>query len=292
VSCREGINCTEEELARTVELARPMLKQGMGLDAIWITHKDAIAVSQRTFYRYVEMGLGGLCNMDLPKKVTYKPRKSTVKKGPRRDLAGHTYTDFLALDEEVRLSAFEMDCVEGIRSDARVILTFLLKRFHFQFGILLGRHDTASVIAAFDWLESICDGRFSEIFSTILTDRGHEFAAVDSMEFNDKLEKRCSIYFCDPHTPSQKGQCEKSHVEVRKVIPKGTSFENLTAYDMALIFSHINSVPRKSLGGASPLALAQSVLPKNLLEELGLSIVTSVDIMLKPSLLDKTEPAE
>ena len=30
VSCREGINCTEEELARTVELARPMLNQGMG----------------------------------------------------------------------------------------------------------------------------------------------------------------------------------------------------------------------------------------------------------------------
>jgi IS30 family transposase len=112
------------------------------------------------------------------------------------------------------------------------------------------------------------------------------------MEFNDSKKKRCSVYFCDPCRPNQKGQCEKSHVEVRKIIPKGTSLKNLTTYDMATVFSHVNSVPRKSLGGASPLALAQSVLPKNLLEELGLSIVLSVDITLKPSLLDNTKPAE
>jgi IS30 family transposase len=143
---REGINCTEEELVRLVELAKPMLRHGMGLDAIWITYKDAINVSQRTFYRYVEMGLGGLCNMDLPKKVTYKPRKAAVQRQPKRELSGHTYKDFLQLDEEVRLSAFEMDCVEGTKDDTRVILTFLLKRFHFQFGILLDHQDTASVI--------------------------------------------------------------------------------------------------------------------------------------------------
>jgi IS30 family transposase len=289
---REGINCTEEELTRLVDLAKPMLKAGLGLDAIWITHKDEIALSQRTFYRYVEMGLGGLCNMDLPKKVTYKPRKVVVKRQRKRDLTGHTYKDFCALDEEVRLSAFEMDCVEGVKDDTKVILTFLLKRFHFQFGILLERHDTASVIAAFDWLEDICEGRFAEVFATILTDRGHEFSDIDGMETGGLTKKRTSVYFCDPCRPNQKGQCEKSHVEVRKIIPKGTSFANLTPYDIATIFSHINSVPRKSLGGASPLALAKTVLPKSLLEGLGLSIILPLEIILKPSLLDNTKPAE
>ena len=51
--------------------------------------------------------------------------------------------------------------------------------------------------------------------------------------------------------------CEKNHTEIRKIIPKRNKidFDEFDNYDMAYINSHINSQPRKSLGGHSPIQL-------------------------------------
>ena len=284
---RTGINCTEEDFGRIINIVKPLLKQGLGLDAIWCAHKDEIMISKRTFYRWADLGLG-VCNMDLPKKVSYRPRKKTqVECTPRPDLAGRTYKDFSELSEEVRASAFEMDCIEGLRADKKVILTLLHRRSHFQFGILLERHTSECVVFALNWIESMCDGRFKKLFSVILTDRGHEFSDIKGMEKGQGGKKRCSVYFCDPQRPDQKAQCERAHVDVRKVLPKKrTSFDVLTSWDIATVFSHVNSVPRPSLGGVAPIVLAMALFPKSFFEELGLSIIATIDICLKPSLLD------
>jgi IS30 family transposase len=283
---REGINSTEEEFLAIIDIVRPLLAKGIGLDAIWCAHAGELNISKRTLYRWAEAGCG-LINMELPKKVSYRPRKSDRATQPRLDLAGRTYADFMALSEDTRMSAFEMDCVEGLRSDEKAILTLLHKRTHFQFGVLLERKDSANVVAALDWLQSICAGRFKSLFSVILTDRGSEFSDIEGMEVDKDKKKRCSVYFCDPYSPGQKGQCERAHVEVRKVLPKRkTSLDRLSPYDIATLFSHINSVPRPSLGGVSPMELALAVFPKCFLEELGLSHVPLKDICLKPSLLD------
>ena len=83
----------------------------------------------------------------------------------------------------------------------------------------------------------------------------------------------------------QKGSCEKNHVEFRKIVPKGTSMDLLTAQDMALVTSHVNSDPRPSLGGLAPLDLASAVLPKTLLDELAVSRVDPNDVVMTPELL-------
>lgn len=283
---REGINSTEEEFKAVIGIVKPLLAKGIGLDAIWCQYAEELGISKRTLYRWAEAGYG-LINMELPKKVSYKPRKSDKAALPRLDLTGRTYADFMALDEQARMSAFEMDCVEGLRVDENAILTLLHKRTHFQFGVLLKRKDSANVVAALDWLQSICAGRFKGLFSVILTDRGSEFSDIEGMERGKDKKKRCSVYFCDPLSPGQKGQCERAHVEVRKVLPKRrASLDRLSPYDIATLFSHINSVPRPSLGGVSPIELASAVFPRKFLEELGLSFVPLKDICLKPSLLD------
>jgi IS30 family transposase len=283
---REGINKTEEDFAAIIDIVKPLLDNKIGLDAIWCEHKDILGISKRTLYRWAEAGYG-LCNMDLPKKVVYRPRKNTKAASPKLELSGRTYMDFMALDEQVRQSAFEMDCVEGLRTDTKVILTLLHKRTHFQLGVLLDKKDSAHVVSALNWLQSICAGRFKSLFSVILTDRGVEFSDIVGMETGCDNKKRCTVYFCDPCMPSQKGQCERAHVDVRKVLPKRkTSLDALSLYDIAVVFSHINSVPRPSLGGISPMELAYALFPKGFLDELGLSLVPLKDICLKPSLLD------
>jgi IS30 family transposase len=287
---RCGINSTEEEFEAIIEIVKPLLKAGLGLDAIWCEHKDTLGISKRTFYRWADLGLG-ICNLELPKKVAYRPRKKKpTETQARPEFAGRTYADFMALPKDRRTSAIEMDCVVGLKSDKQVILTLLHKHTHFQFGVLLKRHDATSVVAALDWVESICAGRFKQLFSVILTDRGSEFSDVAGMEQGADEKRRCSVYFCDPQRPDQKGQCERAHVDLRKIVPKRTtSFDGLTPWDVAEVFSHINSVPRPSLSGATPIALAQAVFPAQFFEETGLAPVPIKDICLRPSLISGKE---
>jgi IS30 family transposase len=257
-----------------------LLKQNIGLDAIWSACGGDLGISKRTFYRWVELGYG-FCNLDLPKKVCYKKRKSEKEVRPRIDFSNRTYSDFSNLDEQVRLSAFEADCICGVKTDSKAILTLLHKRTHFQIGILLEKQDSAHVISAIDFIESVSSGRFRDLFATILADRGSEFLDILGIEREGK-RKRCSLYFCDPRSPHQKGQCEKNHVEVRKILPKGTSFDELDSADIAEVFSHVNSTPRTSLGGISPIELAFSIFPKSLFEETGLRHIPLNELCLKP----------
>ena len=88
----------------------------------------------------------------------------------------------------------------------------------------------------------------------------------------------------DPVKPGQKGACEKNHVELRKVLPKGTDFDALTQWDVTVACSHVNSYVRAGQGVA-PIALASLALPANLLESLGVTAVPPDDVVMRPGLL-------
>ena len=53
------------------------------------------------------------------------------------------------------------------------------------------------------------------------------------------------------------------------------------------MMSHINSSPRQSLGGLSPMALAKLMLPQELLDFFDLSEIPADEIILTPALLKK-----
>ena len=82
---------------------------------------------------------------------------------------------------------------------------------------------------------------------------------------------RCRVYYCDPQRSGQKGSCEKNHVEPGRILPKGSSFEALTAFGVATVCTHADNYPRKSLDGKTPYALAAKLIPRRLLDELGIS---------------------
>ena len=64
----------------------------------------------------------------------------------------------------------------------------------------------------------------------------------------------------------QKGAIEQAHTMLRMVLPKGTSFEFLTQWDVNLIVNHINSTPRKILGGRTPYEVALETLGEDILK--------------------------
>jgi IS30 family transposase len=266
VESRSGIDTTSARFEAMIGTAGPLIKeQGQSIAHIWATHRVEFPCSERTFYRYVDLGLGGMKNLDLLAKARYRPRR-------RRPTAkfccpeGHAWEDFSALAEEERLTTVEMDCVEGVRTDSKVLLTMLFKRISFLLVFVLEEHTQACVTKTLDSLEALLGSEFPSVFPVLLADRGHEF------QNHGLIEKagRTRLYYCEPGRADQKGAIENCHRMVRRVLPKGTSFDGLTTSDAALIASHVNSMPRASLRGASPFDLARHLLPDTLLEGISL----------------------
>ena len=114
--------------------------------------------------------------------------------------------------------------------------------------------------AALEGVRSVlgADG-MGRVFRAVLTDNGAEFSdegAIAALLGEGPGETR--LFYCDPRRSDQKGACERNHVEIRKLLPKGAGlrFDRLSPADLALAMSHVNSEPRGALGFATPALLA------------------------------------
>ena len=101
------------------------------------------------------------------------------------------------------------------------------------------------------------------MFRAVLTDNGAEFsdeAAIAALLGEGPGETR--LFYCDPRRSDQKGACERNHVEIRKLLPKGAGirFDRLAPADLALAMSHVNSEPRGALGFATPARAFRAML--------------------------------
>jgi len=90
-------------------------------------------------------------------------------------------------------------------------------------------------------------------------DQGREMA------MHKELSKRTGIavYFCDPHSPWQRGSNENMNGLVRQYLPKGTDLSVYSQEQLDTIADEINGRPRKGLGVRSPLAVYRELLINN-----------------------------
>jgi IS30 family transposase len=241
-------------------------------------------MSVRTLYTYINKGLITARNIDLKRKVKFKPRKVHKTQIKDREVFnGRLYADFHALG----LDHFaEMDTVHSSRESKRVILTFFLTREKLFMAFIMNRCTKGAVKLIFDKLErQMGTYDFLTLFNTLVTDRGSEFGDPVSLETGINGIQRTSIYYCDPMRSGQKGGIEQAHTMLRMVLPKGTSFEYLTQWDLRTIVDHINSTPRESLNGRTPYDVALENYGKDILKALQLRPIAPDDVNLTPKLI-------
>ena len=283
--CRAGINMTKKELLEKDRLVSHLIYQGQSPYQI-VTNHPELDLSVRSLYTYIDKGLFTSRNIDLKRKPKFRPRKCHKTQITNREVfSGRMYSDFLLIDPDRIERAAEMDTVHSSRDSKRVLLTFYLRKEKLFLAYLMNRCTTASVRAIFDRLKKRLDTDFHLLFHTILTDRGVEFGSPEPLETGIYGEKCSHIYYCDPMRSGQKGGVENAHTLLRMVLPKGTSFEFLTQWDVNLIVNHINSMPRESLGGHTPYEAALWTYGESTLKALQLRPVPPDEVNLTPELI-------
>lgn len=287
---RVGVNMDKEEFDRLDKLISPLIKQGQPITHICEYLGDEIPFSSRTIYHYFEKGMLTADNMDLPRKVKYKPRKKRREESDndKSYKLERTYADFqnhitVAFDSEI----VEMDTVFGSRSGGNVLLTMLFRRSSIMLIFLMPDCKQSSVTNVFKNLTCILDAsEFSTAFPIFLTDNGNEFRHWEQyLPYDQDRNVLSQIFFCDPNSAFQKGRIERNHEYIRYFIPKGKSFSSLDDEKVKRMMNHINSIKRPALNGLSPYEAGLNLLPDKLVAGLGLEPIPAEQINLTHSLL-------
>ena len=280
---RSGIAMTRQELHKKDKIITPLIAQGQSPYQIVANHPE-LNLSVRSVYNYLDMGLLTARNVDLKRKVKFKPRKVHKSQiSDRRVFNGRTYADF----QQLHLESFvEMDTVHSAVGSSKTLLTFFFTREKLFLAFLMNRNTEGSVRLVLDRLEKrFGTFDFLTLFEYILTDRGAEFGDPDSLETGVTGIQRTNIYYCDPMRSGQKGSIEQAHTMLRMILPKRTTFEFLTQWDVNLITSHINSTPRESLNGRTPYDVALEAFGEDVLKAFQLRRIDPDKVILTPKLI-------
>ena len=285
---RSGFNLCEDELKQLDSVISHLLKNGQSIHHIIANNQDRISCCEKTAYIYADNGLFSAKNIDMPRKVRFKPRKkkSVPLKVDKSCRIGRNYEDYkLYRQNNPSQPVAELDSVEGIKGGS-VLLTIHFVLPKLQLAFLRDANDSKSVTDIFDALYKLLGfENFTKILPICLADNGTEFSDHFGIEADSDGVIRSRLFYCDPSSPGQKGACENNHEFIRRIIPKSTDLGQHTQSQIDIMMDHINSYGRPELGDKSPYEMFEFYYGKEILDLLGVHKIVPNEIILKPELL-------
>jgi IS30 family transposase len=217
-------------------------------------------VSHETIYQCLYVQTRGHLRADLHKQLSLK--RSARKARGSRGRGGVRYTEAFTISQrpaEVEDRAvpghWEGDLILGTGNGSAV--GTLVERTT-RFTILLhlpGRHDAESVAEAMIREMSKLP---EHLRRSITWDRGSELATYERIQ----LRLAAPVFFCDPHSPWQRGTNENTNRLLRFWLEKGTDLSVHSPEDLQRIAATLNSRPRPTLDLQTPAQRMNELLTK------------------------------
>ncbi|PRQ10277.1 IS30 family transposase [Corynebacterium sp. 13CS0277] len=149
---------------------------------------------------------------------------------------------------------------------------------HWEGDLIMGEENKSAIgtvverTSGFLLLLELIGGHSADIVAAALTKRINELPATlkrsltwdqgSEMAMHHQVAKDtgCTVYFCDPHSPWQRGTNENTNGLLRQYFPKGTDLSRFTAEDLEWVEMVMNSRPRKRHGYLTPAEVLAKLL--------------------------------
>lgn len=209
---RSHLRITKPQIAAINDVIAPLIvHKHHSINHVYIAHPEVLPMSKSTFYKYVDLCLFNIKNVDLPRKVRFKVHKEYGDRRERRTVRdkgikiGRFYRDFQDyLELNPTCSVVEIDTVIGTAGGkgGKCFLTLLFRSFNLMLIKVLPYKRTEYVTTAFQEInELLGDEQFKRLFEVSLTDNGTEFSDPESIEISTKTGDRLSkVFFCNPNS--------------------------------------------------------------------------------------------
>ena len=114
--------------------------------------------------------------------------------------------------------------------------------------VMLAKLDSANAVSVLDGFTRRLGSVPESLRKTLTYDQGTEMALHQTLAKRLHIE----VYFCDPHSPWQRGSNENANGLIREFLPKGTDLSQHSHQALAAVESSLNNRPRKILGYRTP----------------------------------------
>lgn len=205
---------------------------------------DDLIPCTSTLYHWIDRGIMKTKNIDLLEKVSRKPRKDSPSHRENRRVLGPSIKD---RPEEVEtrqeFGHWEIDTLIGSKDkDDPVLLTLVERKTRFEIIFKIDRKDEEHVNQVMNQLYSRLGAQTKNIFKTITSDNGSEFAGI-----YEALKDKTDIFFAHPYAPYERGTKENQHRLIRRFVPKTKRLDELSSQTIQRIQQWMNNIPRKIL---------------------------------------------
>ena len=223
-------------------------------------HDESMRVSPETIYQslYVQ-GRGA-----LRRELTVALRTGRAVRRPRRRVDGRRKR---SIPPEIMISErpaevadravpghWEGDLILG-RNNASAVCTLVERATRYTLLAHLPRRDH-SAEAARDAITAVIMTLPVHLRRSLTWDQGPEMAEHATLRLATGLD----VYFCDPHSPWQRGSNENTNGLLRQYLPKSSDLSVHTPQDLAAIAAALNGRPRKTLQWRTPAEALQKLL--------------------------------
>ena len=179
---------------------------------------------------YVELGLLGIKNIDLPQKLHRRTKAKRIRE--RKRVLGRSIEQRPeSVDSREEFGHWEIDEVIGRKSDKdKVLLTMVERKTRNLCVLRLADKSSRSLMEAFQRMEDELGQAFPKVFRSITADNGSENAMLAEIE----SVTGTPVYFTHPYTSCEKGTIENHNGLIRRFLPKGKRIDSYQHCDKVI----------------------------------------------------------